>query len=222
MSPENDTTETDSTNTWDRRDALKVMGATGVGLVGASAASGNAAAAGPTAVIDTNPLPVTEGTTVTFDGSNSTGDITKYEWYRNSAGDGFYGVVKEGETFSESFAQGDFSIKLKVTDSNGNTDTSQFSFKVYGDGTATAPIPRIEMVRGGDGEITFDGTRSTSPRGEIVEYEWSRNSAGDGFYGVNFTGPGFFENFADGDFDVRLRVTDEEGQTAEKVITITV
>jgi hypothetical protein len=205
-----------------RRNALKALGATGVGLAGASAASQPVAAAGPTAVIDTEPLPATEGTEITFDGSGSTGDITKYEWYRNSAGDGFYGVAGEGETFSESFAQGDFSVKLKVTDSDGNTDSSQFSFKVYGDSSVTEPTARIEMVRNGDGEITFDGTRSTSPRGDIVKYEWWRNSAGSDLYGVDFTGPGFYENFADGyDYDIKLRVTDEVGQTAEKVITIT-
>lgn len=205
-----------------RRNALKAMGATGVGLAGASAATGNAAAAGPTAVIDTEPLPATEGTEITFDGSGSTGDITKYEWYRNAAGSDFYGVAGEGQTFSESFAEGDFSVKLKVTDSDGNTDSSQFSFKVYGDSSVTEPTPRIEMVRNGGGEITFDGTRSTSPRGDIVEYEWWRNASGSDFYSVDFTGPGFYEHFSEGnDFDIKLRVTDEVGQTAEKVITIT-
>ncbi|WP_276301742.1 PKD domain-containing protein [Halorussus lipolyticus] len=207
---------------WSRRDTLKVMGTTGVGLVGASAATGNAAAAGPTAVINTTPLPATEGTSITFDASESTGDITKYEWYRNAAGNGLTGVDGTGKTFSESFAAGDFTIKLKVTDSNGNTDTSKFSFKVYSDATVTEPTARIDMVRNGDGEITFDGTRSTSPRGDIVKYEWWRNAAGSGLTGVDFTGPGFYEHFADGsDFDIKLRVTDENGQTDEKVITIT-
>lgn len=206
----------------DRRSALKAMGVTGIGLAGTAAATGTASAAGPTAVIDTEPLPATQGTEITFDASESTGNIVEYEWWRNTAGSDFYGVDGTGETFSESFGDGDFSVKLRVTDSNGQTDTTEFSFKVYGDASATDPIPRIEMVRNGGGEITFDGTRSTSPRGDIVEYEWWRNAAGGGFYSVDFTGPGFYERFSEGDdFDIKLRVTDELGQTAEKVITIT-
>lgn len=205
-----------------RRNALKAMGATGIGLAGASVVTENATAAGPTADIDTEPLPATEGTEITFDGSGSTGNITKYEWYRNTAGSDFYGVDGEGQTFSESFAQGDYSVKLVVTDSDGNTDSSQFSFKVYGDSSVTEPTARIDMVRNGGGEITFDGTRSTSPRGDIVEYEWWRTASGNDFYSVDFTGPGFYEHFAEGnDFDIKLRVTDEVGQTDEKVITIT-
>lgn len=205
-----------------RRNALKAMGATGIGLTGASVASENASAAGPTAVIDTAPLPATDGTEITFDGSGSTGDITTYEWWRDAAGNDLTGVDGTGETFSETFAQGDFTIKLRVTDSSGNTDTSQFSFKVYGDSSVTDPTPRIELERNGGGDITFDGTRSTSPRGDIVKYEWWRDAAGNELTGIDYTGPGFYERFVEGnDYDIKLRVTDEAGQTAEKVITIT-
>lgn len=205
-----------------RRNALKTMGATGIGLVGASAMADDVTASGPTAVINTSPLPATDGTSITFDGSESTGDITKYEWYRNAAGEDLGSVDYTGDSFSESFAAGDFTVKLKVTDSSGNTDSSKFSFKVYDDSSVTNPTARINMVRNGSGEITFDGTRSTSPRGDIVKFEWWRNASGYDLGSVDFTGPGFFENFADGsDYDIKLRVTDEVGQTDEKLITIT-
>jgi hypothetical protein len=63
------------------------MGVTGVGLVAGSQSVQNAdAASGPTANIDAN-LPATEGESVTFDGSGSTGDIDTYEWYYDRAED---------------------------------------------------------------------------------------------------------------------------------------
>jgi hypothetical protein len=130
------------------------------------------------------------------------------------------GVDATGQTFSESFAQGDFKVKLVVTDVNGNTDSEKFSFKVYS--SVSGPTARINTERNGSGKITFDGTLSTSPYGAIDTYEWYYDRSGDTLTGVDATGPGFFENFAEGyDFDIKLVVTDTEGHTDSKKITIT-
>jgi hypothetical protein len=209
----------DSTTRFDRRTALKTLGVAGLGA-STLAMADDAAAAGPTADFTISPLPPEVGETVTFDASPSTGDIAKYEWYRQSADGEIFGVDGTGQTFTESFADGDFVTRLVVTDSDGNTDSVDKYFIVYDD---VSPTPRIQYSKNSEGGVTFDGTFSSAPGDATIEsYEWARNAAGGGLTYPDFTGPTFYERFADGDFDIGLRVTDSRGRTTEKQLTITV
>ena len=202
-----------------RRNALKTLGATGVAVSGVGFASTTAIAAGPTADFTISPLPPAEGESVTFDASPSSGDITKYEWTYDQAEDEPSGVIQTGQTITESFVADDFEIELTVTDSNGNTDTATRYINVY---TSVSPDAVIKMQRNGGGEITFDGSFSSSTRGSIEKYEWSYDAAPDEPTGTIQTGPVIHEHFSSGDFNVELRVTDSKGRTGEEQITISV
>lgn len=218
-----DTDSGSERTTYSRRRAMKTLGASGLAATGVlGAASGTAAAEELNAVVDMDPIPAVEGETATFDGSQSTGNIEKYEWYRNAADGSLTGVDGTGETFTETFAEGVFKTKLVVTDVDGNTDSDLYYFEVHSE-SRVQPTARIRTHRLGDGEIVFDGALSSAPGdGSIVKYEWYRNASGYSLTGVDGTGPGFYEHFASGDFDVKLEVTDSTGRTDSKTITITV
>lgn len=205
-----------------RRTALKALGATGVaGVVGST----GAAAAGPTAVIDADPLPVEEGESFTLDASNSEGDIETYEWYRKNwaFGSSFNDSPSAtGATLTDSYAAYPWGFKLVVTDVDGNTDEAVMNVNVHPEGTLT-PEAVIEAAPEDSDRHAFTGHRSTTPRGSIETYEWN-------FYNTSFqssfdsepdrTGPDWSEALASGyTWKVRLRVTNSDGRTDEQVIT---
>ncbi|MEN3283116.1 MAG: hypothetical protein V7607_4256 [Solirubrobacteraceae bacterium] len=70
--------------------------------------------------------------------------------------------------------------------------------------------------------VTFDGSDSDDSDGTVVKYEWDLN--GDGTYETNTgTTPVATKSYtAEGDVDVRLRVTDNGGATDFSVKTVTV
>lgn len=205
-----------------RRTALKALGATGVaGVVGST----GAAAAGPTAVIEANPLPVEEGESFTLDGSSSSGDIDKYEWYRRNwtFGSSFSSTPSAtGQTLTDSYVADPWGFKLVVTDVNGNTDSAVLNANVYAQG-ALQPNAVIEAAPESSERHAFTGLRSTTPRGTIDKYEWN-------FYNTSFqssfdsepdrTGPDWSEALASGyTWKIRLRVTNSDGRTDKHVIT---
>lgn len=211
-------------NGFDRRTALKTMGVAGVGLAGAvGATTETEAASGPTAVIDVSPKPVKAGETTTFDASQSSGDITKYEWFYDSleSDPTLSSPNQTGEQITESFAQGPYIIKLKVTDSSGNTATDELAFEAYQNTTLS---PKISISKGSDSYVTFDGAKSTSPFGDVTDYKWSYDST-DGDPTLSWTAStdsGCYERFSSGEYVVQLVVTDETGRQESVTKTFTV
>ena len=68
-------------------------------------------------------------------------------------------------------------------------------------------------------EITFDGSDSVDPDGEITLYEWDWND--DDIYDVSSSSPIITHNWStQGDYPVTLRVTDDENATDTKEHTI--
>jgi trimeric autotransporter adhesin len=77
------------------------------------------------------PLPVS------FDGSSSTGDITRYEWM---FGDG---STASGSTASHTFSSpGSYAVTLKVTDDQGATDQETVIVTVTEPAISLAPLGR--------------------------------------------------------------------------------
>lgn len=208
-----------------RRTALKTMGVAGAGLAGSVVATGNVTAAGPTAVITADTLPAMEGESITFDGSDSTGTIDTYEWYiRNNDSNSDYPTspYTTGKSFSESFVDDSFSVKLEVTDTDGNTDTAETDFIIEPSLTPNARI-KTDAPDTSDGIRTFAGRDSTAPGSTIESYDWYiRNDDSGGSFSHWDTGPSFALGFSDGtQFTVKLEVTDANGNVGSDSVTFT-
>jgi large repetitive protein len=175
------------------------------------------------------------GEAVNFDGAASTpgkprDTITKYEWdLDGNPGTGPGGFESTGPTPSRSYSTpGSVTVTLRVTDSNGATDTAAQTFTVNNTApTAAVAISHVDLGEGAPGvadvgeTVTFNGAGSTAGESSdvISKYEWDLD-------GDTGTGPGGFEvntgavptasraYAAPGPVTVRLRVTDGGGGTS--------
>lgn len=209
----------EATEEYSRRTALKTMGVAGAGLAGSVVATGDASAAGPTAVIEASPLPPEAGESITFDGSSSTGNIQKYEWeLRNNENGTKFGRWAEGPSFTEGFTDYAYSVKLIVTDDNGNTDSAVVDFIVHDTVSPEARI--VAQLSGNSDRKTFVGRFSSSPRGTIEQYEWYlRNDDQGSEFGKWTEGPSFTVDFTNYQYTIKLVVTDSRGRTASDTLT---
>ena len=158
------------------------------------------------------------GTAISFDGSESSdnGNIATYEW--DWTDDGTYDDT--GETASHTYAAPDtYTVRLRVTDGGGNTDTDTLSVTVSDATDPTADAS--QSVTSGDvgTAISFDGGASSDTETSIATYEWDWTS--DGTY--DDTGKTLTHAFADpGTYSVTLRVTDQNGNTDTDTLSVTV
>lgn len=168
----------------------------------------------PVAMAEAAPLSGDVPLEVTFTGSNSTDDlaVTSYEWT----------FVDGSPTSTEAdpkhtFAiPGDYDVELRVTDSQGLTDTDIIAISV------TEPkVPPVAVAEGtplfGDTplEVTFTGSNSTDDVG-IIEYLWDFK---DGSPTSTATNPVHTFTVAN-TYLVELTVEDAEGLTDTATVTI--
>lgn len=161
---------------------------------------------------------------VTFDGTYSydpdwCDDIVLHEW--DFDGDGTYDTT--GEMAYHTFTSvGDNAVTLRVTDGAGATDAKTQMVTVsseppYADFDYSPYDPywceEVEF----DASLSYDNDICDS----IVLYEWDFEN--DGTYDASSTGVYVYYTFpSDGEYDVKLRVTDEAGQTSTKLRTVDV
>jgi PKD repeat protein len=119
---------------------------------------------------------------VTFDGTGSSdpdGDIVTWEW---DFGDNSTGT---GETTTHAYSTaGIYNVTLTVTDDDdvpASDTTAAFIGELNRPPVADAGGPYAGTV---DAAVTFDGTSSDDPDGEIVSYDWD---FGDGSFGTGET-----------------------------------
>lgn len=203
-----------------RRAALKTLGVAGAGIAGSVVATGDVSASGPTAVIEAPSLPPESGESITFDGSGSSGNIQKYEWeLRNNTANSSFGSWANGSSFTESFTDGAYSVKLIVTDDSGNTDSAVVDFIIRDKVSPEAHITAEPLDASSDRK-TFVGRSSYSPRGSIEQYKWElRNDSVGGEFGKYAEGPSFSESLTNYEYTIRLTVTDSRGRTASDTVT---
>ncbi|MDS0282251.1 PKD domain-containing protein [Haloarcula onubensis] len=183
----------------------------------------------PTASFSYSPSTPNPDDTITLDASDSTdnGTITSYEWDTN--GDGDYSDYNEdaddGQVASVTFQTGGtYTVGLRVTDSNGNTDTIRRQITVENP-APTASFSFSPETPNPDDTVTLDASSSSDSDGSITSYEWDTN--GDGDYSD------YNEDADDGQtssvtfrtggtYTVGLRVTDNGGKesTITKQITV--
>ncbi len=154
-----------------------------------------------------------------FDGAGSSdpdGTIVKYEW--DLDGNGSFetdtGTIK---TASKSYAAtGDVSVKLRVTDDEGNPGESTRTVSVVAANQAplasftVSPAPAVV-----DQTVTFDGTASSDPGGTIVKYEWDLDGNGSFETDTGATKTASRSYATAGSVNVALRVTDNDGLTGQ-------
>jgi PKD repeat protein len=172
-----------------------------------------------------SPNPTKTAKTVTFDASSSIdpdGTIAKYEW--DLDGNGSYETnsgsnPKTTHTYS---AEGEFDVRLRVTDNKGATDLAVQTIQIIDNQPPTASFvanPNVSVI----GEpVAFDGSGSSDPDGTIAKYEWDFD--GNGTYETNGgSSPKINHTFeTKGTYEVGLKVTDSGGKTATTKVPVTV
>lgn len=168
------------------------------------------------------------GDQVCFNASEShdpDGKLVRYEW--DFDGDGTFDETTTEPKICRIFElAGNFTVTLRVTDTDGATADFTRTLTVSGVGAMPAAIPLARFVfspavpNAGD-PVTFDASASQSGNGEITQYEWDWN--GDGTFDETVTTPTVQHTFSDsGPRAVKLRVTNSQGRTAEFSVIVTV
>jgi len=144
------------------------------------------------------------GLEVIFDGSASEdaeGPITSYEW---NFGDGTTGT---GATVSHVYTNaGTFTAVLGVTDEGGLTGTDMAQVTVVAGNQPPVADPGGPYDGVANEPVSFDGSGSSDPEGEPLQYDWD---FGDGKTGTAATPSHTYT--AAGSYVVTLTVTDDQG-----------
>ena len=168
----------------------------------------------PEAVIqvsDESPLP---GDTVEFDGRESTdpgGAIVAYDW---QFGDG---TRTRGRTTEHSYDEpGYYTVRLTVRDDDGATDATETEIGVV-NGNLAADFTVSSDTVGIDETVSVDGSPSSDPDDDIVEYEWA---FGDGTTATGQTASHSYTS--GGSKTITLTVTGEHGYSEKTTKTVQV
>jgi PKD repeat protein len=172
-----------------------------------------------------SPNPTKTAKTVTFDGSPSIdpdGTIAKYEWDLNGDGTFETNSGSNPKTTHSYSAEGEFGVRLRVTDNKGATDLAVQTITIIDNQPPTASFtatPNVSVI----GEpVALDGSGSSDPDGTIAKYEWDFD--GNGTYETNgSSNPKISHTFeVKGTYEIGLKVTDSGGKTATTSLPVTV
>jgi PKD repeat protein len=158
------------------------------------------------------PYPGTVDVAVFFDGSGSSdpeGGPLTYEWDFGDNTDG------TGETTNHAYTAPDtYTVTLVVRDDQGVADSQETTVEIV-EGNQPPTADAGEPVSGTTGlAVTFDGSGSSDPDGNIVSYDWN---FGDGNVG---TGETTDHTYVDANnYTVTLTVTDDDGDTSAEAFT---
>lgn len=171
----------------------------------------------PTASFTITPSSPAPNETITLDGSGSSddGSISKYEWDLDDDGT----FEKTGSSIQTSFSSsGEMPVKLRVTDDAGNTNSVVKDVSVSaGSETPTADFDYSPRTPASGETVTFDATSSTADT-TIKSYDWDVTA--DGNY--NKQGQTITQSFETGEVQVKLRITDDMGQTDTTSKTVSI
>jgi PKD repeat protein len=169
----------------------------------------------PVAAFSFSPAAPSTGQTVTFTSSSSDPDGTIASTAWDTDDDGAF-----DDTASRSFAKaGTYTVRLKVTDDNGGTDTLAKNVTVAN----RNPLARFTISpnpTSTNQAVTFEST-SSDPDGTIASYAWDLDGDGQIDSGVTVASPS--RSYAKaGTYPVKLIVTDDNGATATATGTVTI
>jgi YD repeat-containing protein len=169
--------------------------------------------------------PTRTNTTVTFNASASAdtdGTIVKYEWDLNNDGT-FETNTGTNPVATRSFpAEGDYDIRLRVTDNGGATDLAVRTITVLDNQPPTASFTAAPNPVVVGQSATFNGSSSSDPDGTIAKYEWDFDANGTYETNAGASASTTHSFTTSGTINVGLRVTDNGGKTATTTLPITV
>ena len=200
--------------------SLRVTDSDGATDLASQTVAVTADTSGPDAAFEVSPSSPQAGDSVAFDASassDSDGSLTEFEW--DLDGDGQYEAT--GQSVSHTYAEsGEFSVSLRVTDSDGLTDTTSQTVSVTaGNSVPNAAFDISQSAPPAGEPVTFDASSSSDSDGSLTRFEWDID--GDGSY--DLTGTTIEHTFGSpGEYEVRLRVTDSGGKQSVVTRTVTV
>ena len=157
------------------------------------------------------------GETVTFNASESTGDIVEY---RFDFDDGTTVETNDSVTTHSFDEQGEYAVTVTVEDEEGDTDEDTVFVSVFDPDAVSASLelstPEVEV-----GQQVSLNAMDSDAAGDIVEYRW--DTTGDGEID-QITEEAVITPIYDepGEYEITLTVVDEFDQTASTTVTLTV
>ncbi|MFN7151952.1 MAG: PKD domain-containing protein, partial [Microthrixaceae bacterium] len=155
--------------------------------------------------------------TVDFDASDSTdtdGTIVTYEWDFDDDGQ----VDSTDAITSFSYAPGEYTARLTVTDDSGDSDSATFEIVSLAN-VLPVPVANSDVSSGNAPlAVTFTGSSSLDPDGSITGYQWD---FGDGS-AVSTDADTSHTYTVEGIYSAVLTVTDSDGESASAPLTIVV
>ncbi|MES9991400.1 MAG: autotransporter domain-containing protein [Candidatus Thiodiazotropha sp.] len=158
---------------------------------------------------------------VTFDASSSSdvgGNIVSYEWFIFDISGA---PIATGVTATAPIAVGTHTVTLRVTDDDGMVTEDQMTVTVQAaPNPPTANAGPDQEITDADNnnteDVTLDGTGSSDSDGTIVSYQWFES----GTEIASGVSPNV--SLSVGTHNLTLRVTDNDGISAEDQVTITI
>ncbi|MBS3813491.1 PKD domain-containing protein [Candidatus Bipolaricaulota bacterium] len=170
--------------------------------------------------------------TVAFAGSDSSdpdGEIIEYEWDFGDPDSGGDNTSAEQNPAHEYSDEGTYTVSLTVTDGDGASDTAEMEVEVK---SGTPPLnedPIADISYSPDpatGElpltVEFDGSGSSDPDGEVVNYQWSFGDPESGDDNTSSKEKPEHEYSSEGTYTVTLTVMDDGGGKNTEEISLQV
>jgi len=190
----------------------------------------NAAVLPGTPVVDaganqTITLP-TSTVTLTGTASEVNGTIVTYKWTQVS-GPNTATIVTDAQavTVVNGLVAGAYTFQLTVTDNSGVTasDIVKITVNAVAANQAPVSVPGADMNLTSVAPVPLDGSGSYDPDGTIVKYQWLQISGAGGvtITGSNTATPTVYGMEA-GTYVFQLTVTDDQGATDTKTLTISI
>jgi subtilisin family serine protease len=157
------------------------------------------------------------GEEITFSGvaTDEDGTIESYKWnFDDGTG---YRTYESGEATYTYNEHGEYDVKFKIRDNDGNNVTDHVNVRIHREPKAKITFPADEDDFSSDEDITFDASGSSDPDGSALSYSWV--SSLDGTLGnTKMT----TSKLTYGRHRITLTVTDSDGASASKNISIAV
>jgi len=161
---------------------------------------------------------------VTLYGSgSSTGGGVSYSWTKTSGGSATLAGQNTATLGASGLTQGAYTFQLKVTDTGGNSATSNVgvtvnaatavSIKANAGSNQTITLPTNSVTLYGSG---------TSTAGSIASYLWTKASGGSAAFTGQNTATLSVTGLLQGSYVFQLKITDTAGNTATSLVGVTV